>query len=175
MSFVTKEKSPVFVDDRGLFFPLELDNEWVQSNISISKKFTFRGLHHQKGETAQTKKITVLQGEILDVIVDLRYNTFGQMEYFYLEPGDQIIVPKYYAHGFLALKENTIIQYLVDEKYSPENEISFDWESIEEVKTLITHELDGGKILRSPKDAEGFALTKENLKPRGLPHFKNKK
>ena len=121
-------KSGVFSDDRGTFFPLSIeDPRWLQSNVSISKKWTFRGLHHQKGDTAQTKQVTVIRGSILDFVVDLRKGSFGEAFFFNMKPGDQLLVPKGFAHGFLALEEGSMIQYLVDNAYSPSTEISFDW------------------------------------------------
>ena len=66
----------IFYDERGSFSPLslfELDKEWKQSNISVNpKKFTLRGLHYQSEETAQAKLIKVINGRILDFVVDLR-------------------------------------------------------------------------------------------------------
>ena len=141
-------KNPVFKDDRGLFFPLFLmDKLWVQSNVSISKKYTFRGLHHQKGNTAQTKKITVITGSIIDFVVDLRMGNFMDTKFFKLLPGDTITVPAGCAHGFLALEDNTMIQYLVDNDYSPSTEISFDWKSVELVKEIIEAETGGEEFV----------------------------
>ena len=156
-------KVGVYGDDRGLFFPLDISNKrWIQSNISISSKWTFRGLHHQKGDKAQAKFISVIKGSILDFLVDLRKGSFEQTYFFKLAPGDQIYVPKGFAHGFLALEEETIIQYLVDAPYSPKDEISFDWKSNEVVRELILAEVDDeSKILLSAKDAVGFEISRE--------------
>ena len=156
-------KVGVYGDDRGLFFPLDISNKrWIQSNISISSKWTFRGLHHQKGEKAQAKFISVIKGSILDFLVDLRKGSFEQTFFFKLTAGEQIYVPKGFAHGFLALEENTIIQYLVDAPYSPKAEISFDWKSNEVVRELILAEVDDeSKLLLSEKDAVGFEISKE--------------
>ena len=156
-------KSGVFSDDRGTFFPLSIeDPRWLQSNVSISKKWTFRGLHHQLGETAQSKLVTVIKGRILDFVVDLREGSFKEAYFFNMLPGDQLYVPKGFAHGFLALDEDTIIQYLVDNVYSPTTEISFDWKSIEMVKELILTEVgDINNLALSPKDAVGIPLEKD--------------
>lgn len=145
----------VFTDDRGTFFPTDIsDTRWVQSNISISKKWTFRGLHHQIGETAQSKLVTVVKGRILDFVVDLRRGSFEESYFFNMSPGDQLLVPKGFAHGFLALEEDTIIQYLVDNQYSPKTEISFDWKSVNLVRELVLAEIGEVKNLHiSPKDA----------------------
>lgn len=154
------KKVGVYSDDRGIFFPLGLHNKWIQSNISISKKYTFRGLHHQKGQTAQSKLITVVRGEILDFVVCLMQGNFGDVQFFRLKPGEQIEIPAGYAHGFLAMEENTIIQYLVDNDYSPSTEISFDWKSVQKVKEIILAEIEDEKnILMSDKDLMGVSLT----------------
>jgi dTDP-4-dehydrorhamnose 3,5-epimerase len=156
-------KSPLFIDDRGMFFPLPLDgHRWVQSNISVSKKYTFRGLHHQTGKTAQSKQINVLRGSVLDIIVDLQPESFRDVQFFRLLPGDQITVPAYCAHGFLALEDDTIIQYLVDNEYSPKTDVSFSWKSVEVVKELVLAEIGyEDSISLSAKDAVGIQLTKE--------------
>ena len=158
-------KTGVFGDDRGLFFPLDLKScskSWLQSNISISKKHTFRGLHHQIGETAQCKLISVVKGSILDFLVDLRKGSFEEACFFRMTPGDQLLVPKGFAHGFLALEEDTMIQYLVDNVYSPKTEISFDWKSNETVKELILAEVgDETKLLLATKDANGIKISRE--------------
>jgi dTDP-4-dehydrorhamnose 3,5-epimerase len=154
-------KIGVYGDDRGLFFPLDISNKrWIQSNISISSKWTFRGLHHQKAEKAQSKFISVIKGQILDFLVDLRHGSFQDTYFFKLGPGEQIYVPKGFAHGFLALQDDTIIQYLVDNDYSPKDEISFDWRSNETVKELILAEVGNEEnLLMSAKDSVGFEIS----------------
>ena len=117
-----------FRDNRGIFCPLDLsklDKNWVQSNISVNpKKFTLRGLHFQKNEYAQAKLIKVISGRILDFVVDLRTvsDNYNKVFFFDMKEGDEIYVPRYFAHGFITIQENTIVQYLVDNDYSPENE-----------------------------------------------------
>jgi dTDP-4-dehydrorhamnose 3,5-epimerase len=157
------KRAGVFTDDRGTFFPADIsDARWVQSNISISKKWTFRGLHHQLGETAQSKLVTVVKGRILDFIVDLRRGSFEESYFFNMSPGDQLLVPKGFVHGFLALEEDTIIQYLVDNYYSPRTEISFDWKSVNLVRELVLAEVGEVKNLHiSPKDAIGEQFDKK--------------
>lgn len=156
-------KTGVFKDDRGLFFPLKLENRWLQSNISISQKWTFRGLHHQLGETAQSKFISVVRGSIVDFLVDLRRESFEETYFFKLMPGDQVYVPKGFAHGFLALEDDTIIQYLVDNVYSPRTEVSFDWKSNETVKEIILAEVgEESNLMMSTKDADGVKITRDH-------------
>ena len=153
-------KTGVFADDRGLLFPLALEPEWIQSNISINKKWTFRGLHHQSGKYAQAKLISVVKGSIIDFLVDLRKNSFEETHFFRLQAGDQVYVPKGFAHGFLALEEDTIIQYLVDSAYLPEKERSFDWTSNQTVRELILAEVgDKNNLLISVKDSSAIKIS----------------
>ena len=156
-------KIHVFNDDRGTFFPLDIsDTIWVQSNVSISKKWTFRGLHHQLGETSQAKLVNVIKGEILDFVVDLKRGNFEEVYFFRMKPGDQLYVPKGCAHGFLALQEDTIIQYLVDNYYSPRTEISFDWKSVPTIKELILSEVGNeSNLYLSSKDSAGEKIERK--------------
>ena len=118
----------VFRDKRGTFSPLnlsKLDKNWLQSNISINpRKYTLRGLHFQKNEYAQAKLIKVISGRILDFVVDLRMvsEDYNKVFFFEMNEGDEVYVPRYFAHGFITTEENSVVQYLVDNEYSPENE-----------------------------------------------------
>ena len=128
-------------DDRGFFARYFCEKEfsdqginlkWVQINTSLSKnKNTLRGLHFQRPPMAEDKIIRCLRGSIWDLIVDLRKNsqTFGK--WFGTELNEEnrtmIFVPKGFAHGFISLKPNSEILYLVSEFYSPEHEHSLNW------------------------------------------------
>ena len=91
-------KNNVFVDNRGTFAPLSLktlNQKWIQSNISINpNKYTLRGLHYQYGKSAQAKLLKVIDGKILDFIIDLRpYSPeYNKISFFILEPGDELYV-----------------------------------------------------------------------------------
>lgn len=135
MEYPQQYNNPVFVDNRGTFAPLSLDytdsfriilnKKWIQSNISNNPlKYTLRGLHFQIGEHAQAKLIKVITGGIIDFVMDIREESpeHLKLHIFKLEPGDELIVPRGYAHGFLTTENNTIVQYLVDNVYSPQNE-----------------------------------------------------
>jgi len=151
----------IFYDERGSFSPLslfELDKEWKQSNISVNpKKFTLRGLHYQSEETAQAKLIKVINGRILDFVVDLRVplRSYNNCQFFEMKGGDELIVPRGFAHGFITLEENTVVQYLVDNDYNPNTEGSLLWSSFPEIKNEIL-KLDGtfdiSNIIISQKD-----------------------
>lgn len=117
---------------RQAFAEHGLQTDWVQENQSLSeKKNTVRGLHFQKPPAAQAKLVRVVQGEALDVFVDLRKNseTYGQWDALVLsaENCKAVYVPRGFAHGFRTLTDNVIIQYKVDNPYSPENDSGIRW------------------------------------------------
>lgn len=133
----------VFTDKRGTFSPLDLsklDKNWVQSNISVNpRKYTLRGLHLQKNEYAQAKLIKVIAGKILDFVVDLRTvsEDYNKVIFFEMNEGDEVYVPRHFAHGFITVDDHTIVQYLVDNDYSPENEGVKVWTDYPEIKKRI--------------------------------------
>ena len=154
----------IFYDERGSFSPLslfELDKQWKQSNISVNpKKFTLRGLHYQSGETAQAKLIKVINGRILDFVVDLRIPliSYNNCQFFEMKGGDELIVPRGFAHGFITLEDNTVVQYLVDNDYSPNNEGSLLWSSLPDIKKEILKldsTFDISSVIISKKDLVG--------------------
>ena len=133
----------IFKDKRGTFSPLmldKLDKNWLQSNISVNpRKYTLRGLHYQKNEYAQAKLIKVISGKILDFVIDLRTvsEDYNKVFFFEMSDGDEVYVPRYFAHGFVTLDENTVVQYLVDNDYSPDNEGVKVWKNYPEIVTKI--------------------------------------
>ncbi len=125
----------VFSDDRGCFFEsfnskklydAGIKADFVQDNISRSKKGVLRGMHYQLDPLAQTKLLTVLSGKILDVAVDLRKGspTFGKHLSVELSSDNKrmVVIPKGFAHGFVALEDNTLVMYKCDNYYSPVHE-----------------------------------------------------
>ena len=125
----------VFADDRGFFFEsynresqlkVGLDYHWVQDNQSHSKHGVIRGLHFQKAPFAQIKLVRVLQGEILDVVVDLRKGepTFGKVFSVVLsaENKKQLLVPRGFAHGFSVLSSSADVMYKCDNLYNKQSE-----------------------------------------------------
>jgi dTDP-4-dehydrorhamnose 3,5-epimerase len=123
-------------DERGYF--MESFNErtfnegvkskvhFVQDNQSFSTKGVLRGLHYQTGDYAQAKLVRVLQGEVLDVAVDLRLDspTYGQYESVVLsaENHKQFFIPRGFAHGFLVLSDTATFFYKCDNFYNKESE-----------------------------------------------------
>lgn len=162
------KKNQVFTDKRGVFAPLsltynngEFNKNWIQSNVSINpNKFTLRGLHFQVGSYAQSKLVKVIDGSLLDVVVDIRkgLDTFMNVHMFEMSPGDEVLVPKGFAHGFITLEENTVVQYLVDNVYSPENEGSIVWVRFSEIMGKLMELTDGefnhSKLTIAEKDLE---------------------
>ena len=92
-------------------------------------------MHFQSGEYSQAKLISILKGSILDVVVDLRKDskTFGK--YFSIELNEKnkkmLFIPKYFAHVFLTLEDNTEIFYKCDNFYNPKNEVGIIWNDID--------------------------------------------
>ncbi len=125
----------VFGDDRGYFYEsfstkkyksYGIDLNFVQDNISRSKYGTLRGLHYQAGEKAQGKLCQVIKGSVLDVAVDIRFNspTFGK--YFSVELSEenhlQLWIPKGFAHGFSVLSDEAVFHYKCTDFYSKPDE-----------------------------------------------------
>lgn len=123
----------VFEDKRGYFmesykesflkenFP---DIHFIQDNESRSNYGVLRGLHFQKPPFEQTKLVRVIDGEVLDVAVDLRKDspTYGKWESIILSGKNkkQFFIPKGFAHGFVVLSEEAIFSYKVDNAYFPD-------------------------------------------------------
>jgi dTDP-4-dehydrorhamnose 3,5-epimerase len=154
-------KKNVFSDKRGTFAPLSLKIggiNWIQTNLSVNpKKYTLRGLHFQVGEFAQTKLVKVINGEMLDFIVDIREDSddYMMLYMYHMENGDELLVPKGFAHGFITLRDNTIVQYLIDNDYSPENEGSIVWTKFPQIKVKVENligNFDENDIIISDKD-----------------------
>lgn len=130
----------IWPDDRGQFSEtyrsdslpsLGMPDAFVQDNVSHSKRGVLRGLHFQNPK-AQAKFLTVLSGEIYDVVVDLRPHsvTFGQWEGFPLNGKalHQIFVPAGFAHGFCVLSKETLISYKCAEFYDPRCQHTLAWD-----------------------------------------------
>lgn len=125
-----------FGDHRGWFTETwsrrTLDIAFCQDNMSLSAEVgTVRGLHFQKPPHAQAKLVMVLQGAILDVAVDIRSAspTFGQHVAVELSAaaGNQLLIPRGFAHGFCTLEPGTQVMYKVDDFYAPETDAGIFW------------------------------------------------
>lgn len=153
-------KPKIFHDERGGFFEsynqtvfekIGIPDTFVQDNQSFSKKGVIRGLHFQKPPFAQAKLVRVIRGAVLDVAVDLRKNspTYGQHHAVLLsgENNLQFFIPVGFAHGFVALEDDTIFTYKCSNFYNKDSEgsiryddptLAIDWQ----VENPIVNEKD---------------------------------
>lgn len=128
-----------FVDERGYFFEsynerryreAGIEGPFVQDNVSVSSRGVLRGLHYQWPHP-QGKLVGVLEGEVWDVVVDLRRGstTFGRWvgEWLSGENGVQLYVPAGFAHGFVVTSERAVFSYKCTEYYHPEAEHTLLW------------------------------------------------
>jgi dTDP-4-dehydrorhamnose 3,5-epimerase len=138
-------KNNLFFDNRGSFIKTFNSNLFENNNFEIkeqyfsfSKKNVIRGMHFQNPPSHYTKLVSVISGEIIDVILDIRKDsqTYGNVYSTKLtkKNGISIYLPKGIAHGFLTLKSNTIVSYLQSSCYNIQNDcgikydtINFDW------------------------------------------------
>ena len=125
----------IFADNRGYFFETfnentfkeaGIDSRFVQDNESKSQYGVVRGLHYQLNPFAQAKLVRVINGEVLDAVVDIRRGspTYGQ-KYEILLTGEnkrQLFIPRGFAHGFSVLKDETVFCYKCDNIYNKESE-----------------------------------------------------
>lgn len=162
----------IFGDDRGYFFESFNDKKFrekvcnttfVQDNESKSCKGVLRGLHFQKPPYAQAKLVRVVKGAVLDVVVDIRKNSPNYGKHYKVElTADnhlQFFVPRGFAHGFVALEDDTIFQYKCDNLYNKESEgavayndpdIGIEWPNI--IEEFIVSDKD--KLNKQLKDIE---------------------
>ena len=141
----------IFTDDRGNFFESFSEKEMVangiagpflQDNQSVSNKNVLSGLHFQNRPHEQGKLIRVVRGSVLDVVVDIRKNskTFGRHYSIELNETEKkmLWIPAGFAHGFIALEDNTIFLYKVTDYYDPfsesgilynDPELNIDWKT----------------------------------------------
>jgi len=153
----------IFEDERGYFFEkfnekkfedlTGLNGHFVQDNISKSSYGVLRGLHLQKGEHAQAKLVSCLEGAVWDVAVDLREEstTFGQWFGVELSAENklQFYVPRGFGHGFSVISETAIFAYKCDNYYNKESEGGVLWNDTE---LNIDWKLSQQDILLSDKD-----------------------
>lgn len=149
----------IFEDTRGYFFEsynkkrfieAGLDIPFVQDNESRSEFGVIRGLHYQLAPFAQSKLVRVIEGEIMDIAVDIRRKSpaFGKWSGMKLsaENKKQLFVPKGFAHGFSVLSKFAIVLYKCDTYYNPEAErgiifndpdLKIDW-GLDQTKAIVT-------------------------------------
>jgi len=152
----------VFGDERGYFmesFREDIIKEhignvnFVQDNESFSEYGVLRGLHFQRPPFTQSKLVRVIQGEVLDVVVDIRLNspTYGKHVAVRLSDENKAIlwVPKGFAHGFVVLSKTALFSYKCDNYYSPKHDAGLFWNDPE---IGINWQLPSNEIKLSEKD-----------------------
>lgn len=166
----------VFADARGYFFEsfnqqkfeslTGLNISFVQDNQSKSNKGVLRGMHYQLGIHAQAKLVRVIQGSVIDAVVDIRPNspTFGQSFSIELTAANhkQLFVPRGFAHGFVVAEDDTIFFYKCDNFYNKESEGGFIYND----KTVnMDWQFDINNVLLSDKDSilPTFSEAKKNF------------
>ena len=130
----------VFYDERGSFFESFKDNEFekklncrfIQDNEVLSKDVNIiRGLHYQM-DKPQAKLIHVVSGAIKDVVVDIRTSSGSFGKSFSINLNDKnhkmLFIPEGFAHGYLVLEKNTIVQYKCTNFYNPNSEYGIRWD-----------------------------------------------
>ena len=157
-------RTNIYRDNRGFFKEVQKNKifkkKFIFDCFSFSKKNTLRGLHLQI-KKSQAKLITVVQGKILDVVVDLRKNskTFGKYFSAKLSEGNRTMmyVPKGFAHGFITLKPNSEVFYLISNSYEPKAENTLIWNDPKiSIKwpispSIISKKDKNGKLLKDLK------------------------
>ena len=159
-------KPKVFEDIRGYFFEsynkqefirLGIDQNFVQDNESMSQKGVLRGPHFQRPPFAQGKLVRVMQGSVMDVAVDIRKlsPTYGQWVSVILSQHNKWMywIPPGFAHGFVALEDNTVFFYKCTNGYNKESEGSILWND----PTLnIDWKMDNPVLTEKDKQAPSF-------------------
>lgn len=158
-----------FFDDRGKFIGSPIHNAWIENNVSNNRRGTFRGMHFQIEDTAQAKLVRVLNGSVIDVIVDLRnlpnnknylnIRVYNLVSFTKAHNSLVLYIPKGFAHGFLALEDNTIFEYKVDASYASEKGRSIHWKSFPVFEEIFKkYNLDADQLIISEKDKNAQAL-----------------
>ena len=146
-----------FKDDRGFFYEsfrfegykeIGIDENFLQDNVSFSKKNVLRGLHFQKN---QGQLVTVLHGKIVEVVVDIRKDSKTYGKYFSLvlngENPQQLYMSPGFAHGFYVLSDSAHVHYKCTQYYNPSQEGGVLWND-----PVLAISWPSGEKIISPKD-----------------------
>ena len=164
----------LFEDDRGYFYEkfneskfeqlTGMNGHFVQDNISKSSYGVLRGLHLQKGENAQAKLVSCLEGRVWDIAVDLREDSPSFGKWFGVElTGEnklQFYIPRGFAHGFAVLSESAIFAYKCDNFYNKESEGGIIWNDPD---LAINWQLPPQDIILSDKDKVQKTFQEKNF------------
>ena len=154
-------KTKIFKDNRGFFKEVEkqsvLKKKFIFDCFSFSKKNTLRGLHLQKNKP-QAKIITVAQGEIMDVVVDLRKKSRTYGKHFSIKISQDsdfsLYIPEGFAHGFMCLSKFCVVYYKCTNYREKNSEITIKWND-ENLKI----KWPTAKPILSKKDSEGISFS----------------
>lgn len=134
---------PVFSDPRGTFCKLfeteNLPESFFNFNVkdaysSSSRKNALRGMHFQREPNGHKKFVTISSGKALDVIVDLRRDNFGKVDYVEMDASKAfttLAISEGVAHGFLSLSDGCTLNYLTSSSHSKSDDSGVHWSSIE--------------------------------------------
>jgi dTDP-4-dehydrorhamnose 3,5-epimerase len=156
----------IFKDNRGYFLERYQHHllektcgykiNFIQHNESLSSQFVLRGLHYQE-KNPQSKLVTVIEGAVLDVVVDLRASSPTFRRWYSIELNSELknslFVPKGFAHGFYVLSKKAIFSYMVDAPYDPKSEKILLWNDNE-----LAINWGAKNPIVSQRDASGLML-----------------
>ena len=148
----------VNIDNRGYLIETykkkEINTDFKYSILVSSKKNVFRGLHFQK-KKQQEKLLIVLKGSIIDYCIDLRKKskTFSKIYKFYLKKNSILYIPKGFAHGYLCLKNDNKLVYLLSNYWFKKHEKVLDFNDKE-----INLKIKNKKMILSKRDQNGMSL-----------------
>lgn len=139
--------------NRNYFVEAGIEADFVQDNQSLSQRGTLRGLHAQGPPFAQGKLVRVIQGKVLDIVVDIRKNsaTFGKSYSLELSGENKLMlwIPPGFLHGFSTLADNTVFSYKVTNFYDKASEVGVRWDDPD---LNIDWKLEKDEIILSEKD-----------------------
>tara|TARA_Y100000766_G_scaffold283248_1_gene298406 strand:- start:238 stop:768 length:531 start_codon:yes stop_codon:yes gene_type:complete len=148
-------------DERGFFKEIfkkkDLETKvgyqlnFCQDNIVKSSKMVLRGLHFQKEPYSQAKLVSVIQGRIIDMVVDIRKEskTYGKIFKYELSENkhQSLFIPRGFAHGYLTVSEKAIVSYKVDNYYNKKSEVQISFKD-----PFLKTDIDFDRVLMSQKD-----------------------
>lgn len=159
----------IYDDHRGFFYEsfvlkkiqeiTNTDIEFVQDNHSLSKKNVLRGMHFQVTPWAQAKLLRCISGSILEVLVNIDKNSINFLKYEKIllssKKKNIIFIPTNYAHGFLALENDTEVLYKCDKYYNPDKQITLKWN---DEKINIKWNVDKQDVILSERDKDAVSF-----------------
>ena len=162
-----------FKDERGYFAEIYKRSEFIengildtflQDNMSVSNKYVLRGLHYQIPPMEQGKLVRVMEGKVFDVVVDIRKSSKALGQWVGVElsakNGRMFWIPPGFAHGFISLEDNSIVEYKTTNEYSKDHERSIIWND-----TDIGINWNVDRPIISQKDLEAVSFSNADLFP----------